>query len=122
MVDALQTELPENLQQLLARGAVLIHVGVRHHGVQSRKRCAVEDFVLLVGGGGERVGGVVAGAVGHFFDATDDYKIVQPAGDRGVAQAQSCSSGTTGSLDLDRFNAAQPHKVCNKRAKVFLPG
>ncbi len=119
---ALRWALTEKPAKVGVPDAVFVHIAAHEEGVDGDEGEAVNGFPIGIGGHHEAGGGLGVGGIGHLFDAADDDKVMQPAGDGAVGEAQGSSAGAAGGFDLDGFDAAQADKVGDKRAEVLLAG
>ena len=106
--------------QLSGGGAVVRHVGPRHHGVEPREGNAVKTLPLLVRGTPQRVGCIRTVDVGHLLDAAHQHHVGKPRRDLGDACAQRQAAGSTGGFDTSGGNTGHAQLVGEQGGEVLL--
>ena len=98
----------------------LVHVSAHDQGVEPHEGNPLLDLIICIRGRGQRGRDVVAGPVGHLFDAHDQRRFDLARGHAHQRGAKGSRAGGAGRLDLDRLVMPQAQPVGQERAELVL--
>ena len=106
--------------QVLPLGAVLVHMTVRDHGKQRRKRRARLALGGAIARHGENLGHPGRLLRGHLFNARDQHEVVQPGRDRRKRMEEGRPARRARRFDPGARHTRNPHRSGDIRSKMTL--
>ncbi len=112
----------DEVGEVLARPAVLVHVAPHEQRVEGYEGDPLAHLVLGVSGHGEGRRRLAPAHVRHLLHARDQHQVVEAAGDGHGAHPQGRRARSAGRLDLHGLHAEESQRVGDQNAQMLLSG